>query len=337
MSSVRPVSLNGRLAAVALALLLAIAGMALAAPQTRAASFYVSPDGSDSRSCDLPAAPCATVTHALTRAQSQAGTHVINLAARHGGKQAVYRESIRVRQGAAPRPKVIIDGSWGGNGNNWAMIAPKGAGPTQVISLERDGAELRRVEVNSRQATAAAAAIVLDHPGSGHRLSEVTIHTKPGDVAVVVNSRSARLQWVTANAKDAPALDYGAPGEPVLVQDSELRQSGNSPVIRGSGISSLIFRRSVAGTGTQTPRAIVTEVVPFDRKRIHPFRGRMLTYDELVARDKASLDIFWLKDASLADLDNLPEPDDLAEEIIENIEAGLDSFRAILASFEENA
>jgi len=38
-------------------------------------------------------------------------------------------------------------------------------------------------------------------------------------------------------------------------------------------------------------------------------------------------DIFWL-----ADLDNLPDPKDLAEEIVENIEAGLNNFRAVLAA-----
>ena len=35
-------------------------------------------------------------------------------------------------------------------------------------------------------------------------------------------------------------------------------------------------------------------------------RFRRFTYDELVARDKASLDIFWLRDESLEDTDNLP-------------------------------
>jgi type I restriction enzyme M protein len=50
----------------------------------------------------------------------------------------------------------------------------------------------------------------------------------------------------------------------------------------------------------------------------------------LLARDKASLDVFWLKDKSLTDLDNLPEPEELAEEIIENIEAGLVSLKAVL-------
>ena len=61
-------------------------------------------------------------------------------------------------------------------------------------------------------------------------------------------------------------------------------------------------------------------------------RWRKYTYEELTARDKTSLDIFWLKDKSLTDLDNLPEPDELAEEIIENLEAGLNSFREVLGA-----
>ena len=63
---------------------------------------------------------------------------------------------------------------------------------------------------------------------------------------------------------------------------------------------------------------------------------RSYSYDELMARDKTSLDIFWLKDKSLTDLDNLPEPDDLAEEIIENLEAGLNSFREVLAGLRQD-
>jgi len=47
---------------------------------------------------------------------------------------------------------------------------------------------------------------------------------------------------------------------------------------------------------------------------------------------RSRTDIFWLKDSSLADLDNLPDPKDLAEEIVENIEAGLNNFRAVLAA-----
>ena len=58
-------------------------------------------------------------------------------------------------------------------------------------------------------------------------------------------------------------------------------------------------------------------------------RWRKFTYDEIIARDKTSLDIFWLKDESLADLDNLPDPDVLAGEIVENLEAGLENFKEI--------
>lgn len=61
-------------------------------------------------------------------------------------------------------------------------------------------------------------------------------------------------------------------------------------------------------------------------------RWRKYNYEEITARDKTSLDSFWLKDKSLADLDNLPEPDVLTEEIIENLEAGLNSFREVLGA-----
>ena len=64
-----------------------------------------------------------------------------------------------------------------------------------------------------------------------------------------------------------------------------------------------------------------------------PFRK--FTYDEIIARDKTSLDITWLKDKSLADLDNLPDPDVLALEIVENLEAGLENFRAIIAGLNK--
>ncbi|WP_440954399.1 hypothetical protein ACSAZK_12250 [Methanosarcina sp. Mfa9] len=55
-----------------------------------------------------------------------------------------------------------------------------------------------------------------------------------------------------------------------------------------------------------------------------------------MARDKTNLDIFWLKDKSLADLDSLPDPDVLANEIIENMEASLASFKEIMATINGN-
>lgn len=58
-------------------------------------------------------------------------------------------------------------------------------------------------------------------------------------------------------------------------------------------------------------------------------RFKHFTYDELMQRDKVSLDIIWLKDESLEDMENLPDPDVLALEIAENLEAALDQFRGI--------
>ncbi len=65
---------------------------------------------------------------------------------------------------------------------------------------------------------------------------------------------------------------------------------------------------------------------------IHATRS---SYEEIVSREKTNLDLFWLRDKSLTDLDNLPEPDDLAEDIIENLGAGLNSFREVLAGLRK--
>ena len=58
-------------------------------------------------------------------------------------------------------------------------------------------------------------------------------------------------------------------------------------------------------------------------------RWRKFSVDEILKRDKTSLDIFWIKDKSLADLDNLPDPDVLADDIIENLQSALESFKEL--------
>lgn len=58
-------------------------------------------------------------------------------------------------------------------------------------------------------------------------------------------------------------------------------------------------------------------------------RWRCFNYDELMARDKVSLDIFWLRDESLEDTANLPDPDVLALEIVEDLQAALEQFAEI--------
>lgn len=61
-------------------------------------------------------------------------------------------------------------------------------------------------------------------------------------------------------------------------------------------------------------------------------RWRKFSVDEILKRDKTSLDIFWIKDKSLADLDSLPDPDELAADIIENLQSAMDSFNELMAS-----
>ncbi len=61
-------------------------------------------------------------------------------------------------------------------------------------------------------------------------------------------------------------------------------------------------------------------------------RWRKFTYEEIIERDKTSLDITWIKDKSLTDLDNLPDPDLLANDIIENLKSGIESFEEIMVT-----
>jgi type I restriction enzyme M protein len=65
----------------------------------------------------------------------------------------------------------------------------------------------------------------------------------------------------------------------------------------------------------------------FQRQETQRFRA--FTYNELIQRDKANLDIFWLKDDSLEDSANLPAPEVLAKDIADNLESALEQFNAI--------
>jgi len=67
----------------------------------------------------------------------------------------------------------------------------------------------------------------------------------------------------------------------------------------------------------------------FERKESERFRN--FPYEDLQKRDKLSLDITWLRDESLEDTDNLPDPAILAAEIVEDLQAALDQFAQIAA------
>ena len=83
---------------------------------------------------------------------------------------------------------------------------------------------------------------------------------------------------------------------------------------------------SGSGAGTTGDKAAASENVSGATEQ---GRWRAYEYDELIARDKVSLDIFWLRDDSLADTDNLPPPGVIAAEIVEDLEAALEQMRLI--------
>jgi len=64
-------------------------------------------------------------------------------------------------------------------------------------------------------------------------------------------------------------------------------------------------------------------------------RWRKFSVEEILKRDKTSLDIFWIKDKSLADLDSLPDPDVLAADIIENLQSAMDSFNELMSALKK--
>ena len=63
-------------------------------------------------------------------------------------------------------------------------------------------------------------------------------------------------------------------------------------------------------------------------------RWRPYDYEEILKRDKLSLDLFWVKDKSLTDMDSLPPPDIIAGEISEALETALEQFKKIVARLE---
>lgn len=72
-------------------------------------------------------------------------------------------------------------------------------------------------------------------------------------------------------------------------------------------------------------------------ERVESERFRAFDYDELIARDKVNLDVTWLRDESLEDLDNLPAPEIIAREIVEDLTAALEEFATVALALEAQA
>jgi type I restriction enzyme M protein len=72
-------------------------------------------------------------------------------------------------------------------------------------------------------------------------------------------------------------------------------------------------------------------------ERVESERWKSFAHEELIARDKVNLDITWLRDASLEDADNLPAPEVIAREIVEDLTAALAEFESVAAALEAAA
>ena len=69
-------------------------------------------------------------------------------------------------------------------------------------------------------------------------------------------------------------------------------------------------------------------------ERTETKRFKVFEFDELVARDKANLDITWLRDPDAEDSDNLPSPEVIAQEIVDDLHAALNEFAAVAEALE---
>jgi hypothetical protein len=122
------------------------------------------------------------------------------------------------------------------------------------------------------------------------------------------------------------------------------RGGGIAGSVFGSGVVKQPFDRliddSVSRNLQQSLRLQVVDLIAYaaDRTaRKETERFKAFSFDALVKRDKAHLDIFWLKDESLEESANLPPPDVIATEIAEDLAAALDQFAEIASSLSPNS
>lgn len=68
---------------------------------------------------------------------------------------------------------------------------------------------------------------------------------------------------------------------------------------------------------------------PIDGTLVNEYQRTRFAVDDVLKRDKLNLDIFWLKDDSLEDLDILPLPDEIAADIVDNLQAALEALQSV--------
>ncbi|WP_253195633.1 hypothetical protein [Streptomyces sp. JHA26] len=136
--------------------------------------------------------------------------------------------------------------------------------------------------------------------------------------------------------------------EPLLVTlgcaaESYVHTDPHAAMVKTRLFGEIMARHLVTLLGVTVPvtRAHLEDFVQCYRpdedrsKRVETERFKAYTYEELIARDKANLDITWLHDPSLDDADNLPAPEVLAAEIVEDLQAALEEFAAIAETLQQ--
>ena len=115
----------------------------------------------------------------------------------------------------------------------------------------------------------------------------------------------------------------------LLAAHNDLRTNSVSRSRRGRCNTPTLdeFVRLYRAGNRLTREATFSDANPHGRWRSYPV-------EELLARDKASLDLFWLRDESLSDSDNLPAPELIAAEIIEDLQAALDQLKELEADLQ---
>jgi len=104
---------------------------------------------------------------------------------------------------------------------------------------------------------------------------------------------------------------------------------GATPADTESAVAAPLRRGVIEKRGDTAPRLQRSR---HERKETDRFKS--FIYEELIKRDKINLDIFWLKDESLEDSSNLPDPGVIALEITEDLEAALAQFAEIASDLK---
>ena len=149
--------------------------------------------------------------------------------------------------------------------------------------------------------------------------------------------RSAAGSWATATCTRCCDCRRGSStrraSRPTCCSSSAAR-APNTPWTRDLWVYDLRTNKRFTLKQNPITRADLDDFVacyrPGNRdRRVESERFKKYTYEELIQRDKVSLDVFWLRDDSLEDTDNLPAPGILAAEIVEDLQAALEELQAL--------